>query len=442
MSWPFTFGTATSPVAAANLDNMFNQVGSGMALPCSCVGTNALSLQPLPGFPALTSYTELCGYRFRAATSSTGAVTLQYNGLGLLIVLHADGLTQVNVGDIIAGFEYVARFSQGLAGGAGGFYLEAPAIPTAASTWLTPGGRLSNVASTPVVFSSQGNSTVFYSPYIHPFCPIYNGTAMQTVQFTSSLSDPNGINLTMGGAPATWPANTVFDIFMTLVGGVPTLCTISWASLTTRNVNLAVWGGVLTNNSANTAQTTAGSITLPVHQGTFLGSFMTHPAINGNVQWIFGTAASGGGNALLQISNFYNRVLFGTQMVDNGASYTYTSNVTRQARGSNTNQIAYLQTDSERMGLFIYTSQLVLNSNAGGSQAITGIGFDSTTAFQNFGLANNTSSTLAVNSTVVTSIGFNITGYHLVTALEQGDGVNANTFDRVSNNLLQALIWL
>ena len=94
------------------------------------------------------------------------------------------------------------------------------------------------------------------------------------------------------------------------------------------------------------------------------------------------------------------------------------------------------------MGLFIYTSQLVLNSNAGGSQAITGIGFDSTTAFQNFGLANNTSSTLAVNSTVVTSIGFNITGYHLVTTLEQGDGVNANTFDRVSNNLLQALIWL
>ena len=442
MSWPFTFGTATSPVAASNLDNMFNQVGSGMALPCSCVGTNALSLQPLPGFPALTSYTELCGYRFRAQTNSTGAVTVQYNGLTLLPAYHADGATQVSTGDVIAGFEYVARFSQSLNSGAGGFFLESPAIPTAASTWLTPGGRLGNVSGTPVVFSSQGNSAVFYSPYIHPFCPIYNGTSMQTVQFTSSLSDPNGINLNMAGSPATWPANTVFDMFMTLISGVPTLCSIAWSSLTTRAVNLAVWGGVLTNNSANTAQTTAGSITLPVHQGTFLGSFMTHPTINGNVQWIFGTAASGGGNALFQISNFYNRVLFGTQVVDNGPTYTYTSSVTRQARASVNNQIAYLQTDSERAALFIYSTFNTINSTASQSAVVTGIGFDNTTGLQQFFQTDNTSSTQAINVSQICSVSFSSTGYHLVTALEQSDGTNANTFDVVSHNTLQGLIWL
>jgi hypothetical protein len=406
------------------------------------VGTNALSLQPLPGFPALTSYTELCGYRFRAQTNSTGAVTVQYNGLTLLPAYHADGATQVSTGDVIAGFEYVARFSQSLNSGAGGFFLESPAIPTAASTWLTPGGRLGNVSGTPVVFSSQGNSAVFYSPYIHPFCPIYNGTSMQTVQFTSSLSDPNGINLNMAGSPATWPANTVFDIFMTLISGVPTLCSIAWSSLTTRAVNLAVWGGVLTNNSATGAQTTAGVITLPVHQGTFLGSFMTHPAINGNVQWIFGTAASGGGNALFQISNFYNRVLFGTQMVDNGAPYTYTSSVTRQARASVNNQIAYLQTDSERAALFIYSTFNTINSTASQSAVATGIGFDNTTGFQQFFQTDNTSSTQAINVSQICSVSFSSTGYHLVTALEQSDGTNANTFDVVSHNTLQGLIWL
>ena len=442
MSWPFTFGTATSPVAAANLDNMFNQVGSGMALPCSCVGTNALSLQPLPGFPALTSYTELCGYRFRAQTNSTGAVTVQYNGLTLLPAYHADGATQVSTGDVIAGFEYVARFSQSLNSGAGGFFLESPAIPTAASTWLTPGGRLGNVVGTPVVFSSQGSGAVYYSPYIHPFCPIYNGTAMQTVQFTSSLSDANGINLNMGGAPATWPMNTGFDVFMTLISGVPTLCSIAWSSLTTRAVNLAVWGGVLTNNSATSAQTAAGTITLPVHQGTFLGSFMTHPAINGNTQWVFGFAQSGGGNALLQISNFYNRVLFGTLMVDNGTNYTYTSNVVRPARNSNTNNIAYLQTDTERQALFVYNNAVNLQAAAGSSAATTGIGFDSTTGFNNYAEIWNTSSTQGAIFTALTTVSFAVTGYHIVTALEAGDGTNANVFDQARGNFMQAMIWL
>ena len=441
MPWPFTFGTASSPVAASNLDLMFNTAASGTAIPCSALGTNAISLTPLPTFPALTAYTELCGYRFRAATSSTGTVTLQYNGLGLLNVYHADGVTQVSTGDMVAGFEYVARFSLSLNSGAGGFFLESPALPTAASTWLTPGGRLSNVSGTPVVFTSQGSNAVYYAPYIHPFCPIYNGTSMQTVQFTSSLSDAVGLQLNMGGSPATWPQNTVFDIFMTLVGGVPTLCTISWASLTTRNVTLAVWGGVLTNNSANTAQTTAGPITLPVHQGTFLGSFMTHPSINGNVQWIFGSAASGGGNALLQISNYYNRVLFNTIVQDNGANYTYTGGI-RQARASNTNQIAFLQTDSERSSLFVNTTQNNMLAAAATSTVITGIGFDSTAAFQNFTQTWNTSSTNGAIFSAVTTMGFITTGYHIATALEQGDGTNANIFNRVSTNFLQGLIWL
>ena len=95
---------------------------------------------------------------------------------------------------------------------------------------------------------------------------------------------------------------------------------------------------------------------------------MTHPSINGNVQWIFGAAASGGGNALLQISNYYNRVLFNTIVQDNGANYTYTGGI-RQARASNTNQIAFLQTDSERSSLFVNTTQNNMLAAADGSTA-------------------------------------------------------------------------
>jgi hypothetical protein len=437
MSWPFTFGTATSPVAAANLDNMFNQVGSGMALPCSCVGTNALSLQPLPGFPALTSYTELCGYRFRAQTNSTGPVTVQYNGLTLLPAYHADGATQVSTGDVIAGFEYVARFSQSLNSGAGGFFLESPAIPTAASTWLTPGGRLGNVVGTPVVFSSQGSGAVYYSPYIHPFCPIYNGTAMQTVQFTSSLSDANGINLNMGGAPATWPMNTGFDVFMTLISGVPTLCSIAWSSLTTRAVNLAVWGGVLTNNSATFAQTTAGTITLPVHQGTYLGSFMTHPTINGNVQWIFGTAASGGLLGLFQISNYYNKCYFTTQVSDTGGVYAYSGGA-RQARNSTNMAVQIFTGDSERAYLSTYSNWVT--GVATGATMFTGIAVDATNGFNAFtefqAYANGANS--AGNFTTLINVMF---GFHSINAVEQGDGINANLFAVNSYSRLTVGFW-
>ena len=74
MAYPFNFGSATSPVAMSNLDLMFNQVGAMIEIPCSASGTNAISLTPLTNCPALTSYNELGGYRFRAVGTSTGTV--------------------------------------------------------------------------------------------------------------------------------------------------------------------------------------------------------------------------------------------------------------------------------------------------------------------------------------------------------------------------------
>ena len=441
MPWPFTFGTATSPVAASNLDLMFNTAASGTAIPCSALGTNAISLTPLPTFPALTAYTELCGYRFRAATSSTGTVTLQYNGLGLLNVYHADGVTQVSTGDMVAGFEYVARFSQSLNSGSGGFFLEAPALPTAATTWNTPGGRLSVAVGNPVPFAGVTGLLV-YCPYVHAFCPVYNGTSVQTVQFTSALSDANGLtmNITLGN----FAVNAVYDVYLTLVAGVPTLCAISWASSTTRAVTLAVWGGFLTNNSANTAQIgTGGNITLAVHQGTFLGSFQTfNNAGNPNIAFTLTASGSGGGATNAGLSNYYNKVLFLVYTADNGAAYSYTSGTARQARGSGNNQINYLQTDSERAALFTYTTQNTLQAAAGSSAVVTGIGFDSTTAFQKISEVYNTSSTQSAVLTGLTNAIFSSVGSHFVTAMEQGDGTNGNILDNSSGNVLQGLLWL
>jgi hypothetical protein len=295
----------------------------------------------------------------------------------------------------------------------------------------------------PVPFASLGGGTsaIWYPPYVHQLCPVYNGTNIQMVNFCSSLSDQTGLKLDMSITPATWPSNTAFDVFMTLIGGIPTLCTVQWTSTTVRNISLAVWGGFLTNNSTTTAQTSSGAISLPVHQGTFLGSFCNTGGSPGICQWTFGGAASGGNPGNLGVCNFYNKVLFTMNIGDSGVNYTYSSVTVRLARGSSNNQFAYMQSDSERAMIFMYQTGENLAASAS-SAAATGVGIDTTTGFSYF---QQTSNPQGVNGFIIHTpvVGsFAGTGFHVINALEQSDGTNANTFNRVQSNVLSGSVWL
>jgi hypothetical protein len=443
MSWPnppYPFANATSPEQMAFLDQMFDQVGAMINIPCNAAGTNAISLTPNVNCPALTAYKELGGYRFRAAATSTGAVTIQYNGLGFLPAYKADGSTQASVGDLVIGEQYIATYSAALNGGLGGFFLESPSIPVnPVSNWFSPGGRLTLLNSTPVMFSNAvAVQNIFYVPYIHPFVPIYNGSNVQMYQFTPSLAATTGLTLSMAGA-ANFGGAAPFDVFVTLISGSPALVAIAWTNNTTRALTLSLFAGFLTNSGSATVQTGPNtSQTLLANQGTFLGTF--YPSAQGTTQFIYGSAASGGGQALLYLCNYYNKVFHDTLVTDNGASYTYSSATIRAARGSATNSIVYVSSDSERAMIVSYNALQTMTGNT--AFTTTGIGVNTTTAFndyQQYANANIAGTTVWGNKAVFT---YTATGAITVSANEQSDGVNANTFNKNSANVLNGALWL
>jgi hypothetical protein len=440
MTWPFQFGTATSPVAASHLDDMFNQVGAMIEIPCSVTGTNTLSLTPLPNCPTLSAYTELCGYRFRAVGNSSGLVTAQYNGLGFLNVYHADGVTQCGTGDLINAFQYVIRFSQALNSGVGGFFLESPALAAAGTTpWGVPGGRLSFASTSPIMTSTlTGQQVIYYVPYNHQWIPIYNGSNIQPYQFSSPISNQSGPSLNMGGA-ANFTANLPWDIFATLVGGVVTLCAVAWTNATTRALTLATIGGVLTNSGSSTMQNGPNtSLVVAQNQGTFLGTVQMSASPGITLFQYGGTGVAGSFN----LCNYYNKVIHTTSTTDGSAAYTYTSNVARQARSAAYNAVSFIQSDSERTATFNYW-HFEQQVNVSGANTTVGLGLDITNGWNTYNyFLNNIASSSTPRMGWVSPLAIASTGWHTVNCVEAGDNANANTFDVFASNRLDSAIWL
>lgn len=444
MGWPnppYPFGNAVSPEQMQYLDLMFNQAASMMSVPCSASGTNAISLTPLVNCPNLSAYSELGGYRFKAIGNSTGPVTAQYNGLGFLNVYHADGLTQCSTGDFISGQQYVLTYSLALNGGAGGFFQESPSNPVTQNVFGPPGGRLTLQSATPVMFTNQlAQQTIYYAPYNSPFVPIYNGSTIQPYQFTSSLSDQVGLSLALAGS-ANWAANTNYDLYVTLNGGVPVLCTgPAWTNNTTRAVTNSIFGGLLTNTGAITARISAVS-TIPVsaNQATFLGTVQMSAA--GQTQWQYGGAGNGGVAAFFNLANYYNPVPIVTQVSDTTGPYSYTLGTVRQAHASAGNQINFVQCSSERA---VHASYIVdgLTIAANGAQIQAGIGVNTTTSFAELIRFYNPQGANINFLRTCLSYDFTFTGYGFFSANESSDGINANVFNQTALNHLDGTIWL
>jgi hypothetical protein len=449
MTWPFNFGTATSPVAASHLDDMFNQCAAMDSLPCTATGTNAISLSPQANVPALTAYTELCGYRFRAVGTSSGLVTAQYNGLGYLNVYHSDGVTAVGTGDIVIGQQYCLRFSQALNSGVGGFFLEAPSMPAGGVTpWGTPGGRLSFYSTVPIYLSTiTSPQVIYYVPYVHQWCPIYNGSNVQMYQFSSPISNQSGPYLSMGGA-ANFPAASMFDLFITLISGVPSLVAIQWTNTSTRATTLATLGGFLTNAGTATAQTGANtSMSLPQNQGTFLGSFYCPGGTPGASAWILTGSGSGGASPPVQayLSNYYNAVQVSLHSTDTGAGYTYTSATPRAWRGSGNNALYFVQASSElAYSLTPYTQTNYVGVT--GTYASIGYALNQTgslpSAFNANTLLTNMSNSFPAIQLPATWVNNPPAGLVCLFGMEVSDGASANTFNPSSNQTLLGNVWL
>jgi hypothetical protein len=179
----------------------------------------------------------------------------------------------------------------------------ATAIPGA------PGGRLTPSSSVCAPTTDVAAATViYYAPCTNPYVLLYNGSGVQAYNFTSSVSDTVGLTLTLG---SNWAASTLYDVFVTLSGGNPVLCTVAWTSsgagTSARATALALYTGMQTNAALATCRTTnAATVSMAANQGTYVGTFLTNGS-TGQVDFKFGSSAAGGGAAVAGIWNMYNR---------------------------------------------------------------------------------------------------------------------------------------
>ena len=123
MALPHTFANVTE-LDTPQLDDNFNAVGALTVIPCVASGTNAITLTPAANTPTISAYTNNAPeFSFEAASTSTGALTLQVLGLGLKNVYKNNGATAAGANDFIAGSTYKVAYNGALNGAAGGWVI-------------------------------------------------------------------------------------------------------------------------------------------------------------------------------------------------------------------------------------------------------------------------------------------------------------------------------
>jgi hypothetical protein len=192
------------------------------------------------------------------------------------------------------------------------------------STISDPGGRLTPSSGVCTPTTDVAAATVlYYAPCKSPYVTIYDGSAVTAYNFTASVTDTVGLTLTLG---SNWAASTLFDVFVTVSGGNPVLCTVAWSSsgagTGARATALALYSGFQTNGAAIAACRTTNAATIAVsqYQATYLGTFLTNGS-TGQIDLKFGSAASGGGAACICIWNMYNRADAAVSVQDTVASW-------------------------------------------------------------------------------------------------------------------------
>ncbi len=322
----------------------------------------------------------------------------------------------------------------GLTVGAGIYTNNTAPTPSVILAARRTDGRLTNLSGAPVQTSSTAGATsIYYAPYIGNLVSIYNGTNLQAYQFTSSASDSVGLTLALG---SNWAANSAFDVFVTLVTGSPTLCTVPWTNTTTRATALAKYDGLWTNGALATCRySNAATTSMAANQGTYLGSFYTNGS-TGTVDWKLGSSASGGGAASLGVWNYYNRVTVTATVTDSETRYTYASSTYRQAGGSAGNQVAFMVGVIEDSFHAIYLNAIATASTLN-TQAVVGLTLNATnTNTTNFVCYTQTAAPTYCQGPDVVLLFLPALGYNYVAAVESSGTSASNTYNQNNGNVI------
>lgn len=249
-----------------------------------------------------------------------------------------------------------------------------------------PGGRLTLSSGVAVMTTDVAAATsIYYAPSASAYVGIYNGTLNQQYQFTASATDTVGLTLALG---SNWAASSLYDVFVGLNGGVPTLCTgPAWTSATagssSRSAALASYNGLQTNSTTMTCRNSnSTTFSCTANQCTYVGTFLTNSS-TGQIDFKFGGTAAGGSPAVAGVWNMYNQTPGAFYVNDNSGLFSTTTinvyqplNVTGTGSGLN-NRITFVAGFGNNPIDIMFSSG---GQPASGATMQTGVGLNSTTA--------------------------------------------------------------
>lgn len=124
MALPVTFGPL-STATMAQLDQNFAALGKLTVVPCTVVGTNALTLTPLANTPTVAAYANYMLFSGVVAMTNTTAVTARVGSLAILPVYKDGGTGPIALtgAELVAANSLLLLYDGALASGAGGFHL-------------------------------------------------------------------------------------------------------------------------------------------------------------------------------------------------------------------------------------------------------------------------------------------------------------------------------
>ncbi len=265
------------------------------------------------------------------------------------------------------------------------------------------GGRLTLTSGVPVLSATvSGATTVYYTPYVSQYIPIYNGSVITLTDLGGELSQAT---TDATKSPAACTTNSNYDLFVWNDGGT-FRCTRgpAWTSNTARGAGAGTTELIRVKGvELNANNITNGPL---AQRGTYIGTVRTNAS--SQVDWIYGAS---GTPAIFGVWNNYNRCLVSTRVLDSAASWTYNSATYQGANASDTTRVSFVSGLAEDMFEAFYIQATAVGA---GLQTSIGIGYDSNTAVSGVVGDNNA----GVTTTTTAWYGTTSLGFHYFEGLE------------------------
>ncbi len=267
----------------------------------------------------------------------------------------------------------------------------------------TPGvfqGRLTLTSGTAITTTDVTAATnVYVTPFRGNRISLYNTSSLQWAEYSFSE-----ITLSLSGKTA----DTNYDVFVYVSGGVVTAELVAWTNATTRATALTTQDGVLVKNGA-TDRMYVGTIRTTVTTGQCEDS-----------------------KTKRYVWNYFNRVRKNFYFIEATNSWTYATNTWRSLNNTTANRVEFVIGVAEEL---VNMSLRISASASGSVNGVVGWGLDSTSSPSGL-FPSMTTTTLSVLSAEYKEVV--AVGYHYLQALENAQGATITFYGDAGTAYIQS----